>query len=220
MLSPSSIAHETHTIEGEVNVIYNVTFSNNATNYWYDYSTGLAPTFHVNNETQLTLTIANVSDTQSEMDLSIGNATFLDSPDWEVEEALAIGFYKVPATFGFVANNSWTTTKFAMDQLMLDSFNFSLPHLQYLGGEVDSVVFEFQGDSQITRLIYDQSSGILLEAASTIFGYNLEFKIHSINGDQNFHKLDETSESTDDTTIFNSILISTAFFVLVIKRKY
>lgn len=220
LISNSTIAHEAHTIEGKVEIMYEVTFSNNADNFWWDYSTAQLTPYHIENGSKLNLTISDVSDPQSSMDLSIGNATFLGFPDWEGEEALAIGYWKVPSSFGFVANTSWTDTKFAMDQGDLESFNFTFPHLDYLGGVVDSVVFEFQDVSQTTRLIYDQATGILLESVSKVFGFNLSFRIYSINGDQEFHKSTVSSSSTDDTTIFNPLLLSITFLLVVVKKKY
>ncbi|MCE7737286.1 MAG: hypothetical protein GPJ54_20525 [Candidatus Heimdallarchaeota archaeon] len=219
LISTTVDAHEAHTIEGEVDIIYEVTFSNNANNWWWDYSSSQSTPYHVETGTKLNLTISDVSDPQSLMNLSIGNATFLDFPDWEGEEALGMGYYKVPASFGFVANTSWTETKFAMDQSNLESFNFTLPHLDYLGGVVDSVVFEFKDVSQTTTLIYDQSSGILLESTSKVFGFDLSFRIYSINGDQEFHKVAETSSSTDETVIFNPFLITAGLILLVVKKK-
>lgn len=220
LISSSTVAHEAHTIEGKVEIVYEVTFSNNENNFWFDYSTSQLSTYHIENGTKLNLTISDVSDPQSSMDLSIGNVTFLDFPDWEGEEALAIGYWKVPASFGFVANTSWTNTKFVMDQSDLKSFNFTFPHLNYLGGVIDSVVFEFQDSSQTTRLIYDQSSGILLESVSKVFGFDLSFKINSLNGDKEFHKSTESSSSTDDTTIFNPILVTITLIFVVVKKKY
>ncbi len=220
LISTSTIAHEANTIEGKVEITYEVTFSNNADNFWWDYSTTQLTPYHVENGSKLNLTISDVSDPQSSMDLSIGNVTFLGFPDWEGEEALAIGYWKVPVSFGFVANTSWTDTKFAMDQSDLQSFNFTLPHLNYLGGAVDSVLFEFQDLSQTTRLIYDQSSGILLESTSKVFGFNLSFRIYSINGDQEFHKSTLSSSSTDDTIIFSPLLLSVTLLLVVVKKKY
>jgi hypothetical protein len=211
----TSNGHSEHSLEGEVEVVYDIIESNNATNIWYDSISNDTQLYHVENGSQMTLTIHDIQDEQTDVSFQIGNLTISNVPDKDAEEVFSYGYWQVPATFGFVANNTWTTTKIAMDNIEFESFNFSLPHLQYLGGEVDAIIVEFKDTFQSTRLIYDDNTGMLLEAHSEVFGFQLSISINSINGDKNYHRVESSSNSSEETLTVNSIIIFAAMFTLI-----
>ncbi|MHA2029317.1 MAG: hypothetical protein ACW99A_09905 [Candidatus Kariarchaeaceae archaeon] len=212
-------AHEEHGIEGEASIVYDIIESNNATNTWYDSVSNISRLYHVENGTQMNITISNVEDPQSDISFAIGSLTIVNVPDADAEEVFSFGYYQIPATFGFVANTSWTATKFEMDKIDFYDLNFTFPHLQYLGGEVDTTLIEFKDTFQTSRLIYDETTGILLEAHSVVLGFQLSILINSINGDPNFHQVSTTSNSTDETPIFSPIiLLLTIFFFSLYDR--
>ena len=84
----------------------------------------------------------------------------------------------------------------------------------------DLVIFEFRDIFQTSRLVYEQSTGLLLEATTKVFGFELSFQINSIKGDQEYYKLEESSKSTEETIIFSPILITAALALITVKKKY
>jgi hypothetical protein len=217
----NSLAHENHGITGEVVIVYDVIQSNNATNIWYDSVSNFTRLYHIENETQMELVVEDVEDPQSVVSFEIGNLTISRVPDKDAEEVFSYGYWQVPATFGFVANKTWTSTKFEMDKIEFQSLNFSFPHLNYLGGIVDTTLIEFKDIFQTTQLIYDQTSGILLEAHSEVFGFQLSLIIHSINGDTEYHSVSSTISQTSDELQFSNLLIilNSIFIIVIIKTK-
>ena len=134
-------AHEEHGPEGPTNLVYDVTFSNEADYIWYDSILGEVSTYHVLTNSQVILNVTEISDPQSNYNITIGNVTKINVPDFIGEEALAMGYYSIPKTFGFIANTTWIDSKDALDKVSPETSNFQLttfsfPLETWLGGEL------------------------------------------------------------------------------------
>ncbi|OLS28428.1 MAG: hypothetical protein HeimC2_06470 [Candidatus Heimdallarchaeota archaeon LC_2] len=223
----SIVAHEEHRPEGPTSLIYDVTFSNEANNIWYDSILNEASTYHILNNTQVLLNVTEISDPQSSYDITIGNVTKTDVPDYMVEEVLALGYYSLPRTFGFIANTTWLDTKAALEVFAdgntdFQLTEFSFPRETLLGGELHTTLIEYSDSFQSTSLVYEQESGILLRMNSTAGGFSLSMSIQSINDNTEYYFEEDTTSSTttDDTpiSIFFS-LIGVSFLFYLFKRN-
>lgn len=219
-ITTTTVAHEEHGPEGATNLVYNVTFSNNANNVWWDSILGEASDYHIENGTQAILNVTEITDPQSQYNITIGNVTKYNVPDFSGEEVLAIGYYSVANTFGFIANTTWLDSKSALEAISPDFSNFELTNFAFpienlLGGELHTTLIQFKDNFQSTKLVYEQNSGILLHMNSTAGGFSLSMSIHSINDNPEYYLEINTSTGLTTTTPTTDELSFSNFYILI-----
>ncbi len=189
---------------------YTVIASNETTNTWYNADFSESYQYDISVGSNFTVILNNSSDFNSELDIAIGNITRSNILDTEAEGALALGYWQLPNMFGFIANNSWNDviTDFKEVDMTSDfKENVDYPIL----GTANSYQFFFNDSYQTTTLIYD-IDGILLYANSTVFGFYLEFKLISVDGNTEYYSL--ISETPFDLSFLLAIPA-----ILVIRRR-
>lgn len=199
----------------KLQVQYLVKSTDNQTNTWYNET---YHSFHykVIKNSEVNVTIDNISNFNSNLTIEIGNLTRTNINDSEADFNLGFGYYKMPYSFGFVANTSWNILESNLKSYVSKS-SFANENSKFLGGSTNVVSIQFQdGTAQNTTLIYNKENGLLLYAKSEIFGFLLELTILSVNNNTLYYS---TSSKLD--LIFNlfPVLILLAFLGRR-RRKY
>jgi hypothetical protein len=216
--TPIAIAEEI--FENPLVLSYQVRTSNNATNRWYNADYSEYFNYHVTSNSFIYVTLTDIDNSSTTIDIAIGNLSRSDISDNEAEEALAIGYFSLPNHFGFISNTSWNQIEndFASIDFNSSSFQSNLKDT-YLGKTIDVVVISFVDKFQNTTLIYEKEYGILLYTRTAVFNFLLEIELEAINNDKNYF----TKSTTGDALIQPPMIlfIATLFLIIFVRqRKY
>ncbi len=169
---------------------YVVTKSNNATYSWWDSASMKSYHYSVAINSTVSVSIYNMSDSNTAIDINIGNLTMNNINDSDAESALALGYWQIPYRFGFLANTSWDKLQTDLSDIKDIDAGISSGKGDYLGNNLDIKIVKLKDQYQNTTLIYNAKDGVLLYAYSEVFGFLLELNIFSINQNTTYyHKL-------------------------------
>ena len=195
---------------------YDVTSTNNGTDYWYSYVTSTLYTYVVDNNSQLVVDVKDMSNTNSLVNVQIGNLTITDVPDSEAAENLILGYFGLPDAFGFLTSTDWEKAQndLALQENVTSDVTVSTTARYHLQTEnLRTANITITAGAQQTFLVYDATSGYLLEASSSFFGFFLNFKLGTYN-------INETSNSNSNSLSLSSLgLIAVFIFMTTLKYR-
>lgn len=205
-------------LSGEVKVQYVVLLSSETENGWFDVNFAQSR-YHVLNGTIINVTIADIQDEQTHLDIQIGNVSFSNILDSEIENNLALGYWSLGYSLGFVANDSWLAISEAVDALEDVEAGLEMDvEENALNGTIIATRVGFVDGFQLTELTYDQENRLLIEANIVIGNFELYFEIYSINGNTAYYlHEDHSSISSNDESGLNANLIMLVSSLFVIN---
>ncbi len=180
VLISGAIHSEGH--EGEdhtLTVIYDIENDQSEAVTWYD--NGTSTKYIYSSSDTLNLTIYNIENPDSQLDIAIGNLTVENVKDSTASSNLVLGYWKIGGELGFIANLSWQETKTKLEGLENVTTSFrENTRSDFLGVSIDVVEIALNDSFQRTSLIYRKSDGLLLSSNTTSFGFTLNFTIHGL----------------------------------------
>ena len=213
--SLSSVSSTPYNLKGQTTVQYDVVQSNNATSYWSNYPDEGGYNYHIENGSQITVIFSDILDRTSELNMTVGNLTLYSATESLVQDNLALGYWSLGDTFGFLSDTNWDTIKTNLSNTDGLTSDVSTNKADFLSGKVTVEVITLVDDFQNTTLVYEKQLGLLLFAYTDVFGFVLGITINNINGSTNIFK--STSASLPISMV--PVLLSLIAFSFIWKRK-
>jgi len=207
---------ETNNLE----ISYLVVNSSETNNFWYHPNDSAI--YIVETDSLINLTVNNLNEAHSNLNIEIGNLTKTAINDDEIENNLAFGYYFLGNQLGIIANTSWNELKTDFNQLNFNSSSFNIQVIStYLGGEIETVTIYLKDNFQETSLTYSYHDGLLLYAKSGFGMYYLEIEIYSINNSIDYFKIPDEDGSflTFPFGYVFLFIISSISIIKKIKKK-
>lgn len=201
-----------------VTLTYKINKANSGIITWYDAA--WQPTnYTFDNVATISISVANVFNYSSTMNVTIGDIAFVNVSDEVVDSNLALGYWNLTYNFGIVAATTWSDLDtINPTDVGLNSFAKNESTFTVIEDGINynyKVVNVFFADSyQSTYLTYDKVSGLLVHAQSIFFGYLLDITL--VNGGQ------LGFGTTSEATPFSFTFVIAVFSLTAIKmiRKH
>ncbi len=198
ILMLNAVPHTPVASSNELLVVYDILNDQNATVTWWGDE---QLKYNFSSEDDLKVKIHDMSDPNTLLDLEIGNLTVYNVTDNLASTNLALGYWKIPAELGFVANSTWNATKQQVSNLNLTVNSYAeYVSDDYFGVSLSVVRIEIQDFYQTSTFVYHKADGLLLSANTTVLGYTLEMKIKSINDKTDYYSNEVTNNPTSSGT--------------------
>ena len=195
--------------------IYEITKTNATATYtWYngDYSQSFP--YHVTNASEMRVELAKPSDSNTELNITLGNLTRTGIYDNETEPNLGLGYYKLSDNLGFVAPTTWASLDLRLSALNFSTYHFQSPiKYQFGAAQFDAVNITFADSFQQSTLIYDLNTGVLYYANVVIGNFVLSFYITGLVPQEHDNLVSSTQSSP--LPIFSSFFALSIIGILV-----
>lgn len=216
-LGSLSSAKETTPIE----VVYDVHNDQNATVTWYDENFNPIH-YEFSENDNLTVNIHNLNDSDTLLDISIGNLSLTDVPDTIAESNLILSYWKLGQNLGFVANvSNWDIIEEAVANLTINVHTFEMIQTsEFFGISLSIVEIVFNDGVQSTILKYEKETGLLMAVDTGAFGFSLSFSVSEINGSTTFFGEPQTTNPPTTTAVPISFLAIATGIVIRNRKKF
>ena len=204
-----------YNLKGQTTVQYDVVQSNNSTSYWSNYPADGGYNYHIENGSQITVIFSDIIDRNSDFNMTVGNLTLHSVTESLVQDNLALGYWSLGNTFGFISDTNWDTIKTKLTNTDGLTSDVSTNKADFLSGKVTVEVISFADDYQNTTLVYEKQLGLLLFAYTDVFGFVLGITINNINGSTDVFRAESSSLPVSMIPVFFSLIALS----LLLKRK-
>lgn len=193
---------------------YSVESSSNSTNAWFNADYSQSFNYHIEPGSKILVNFTNSADSEQMISITVGNLTRSNISDSEAAENLVLNYYEMKGDLGFLANTSWTKMEQAFNTINFDEMEIETRHRTYLGRTLETERFHFISGGQNTSLIYEQRTGLLVEASTGFSDYQISLVIDATDLIPDYEISDVSTSPISLVMLLGSIMV-----LMVIRRQ-